>query len=345
VRSPYLSQLQLHAMKSCRAETLPLLYTSNCYCLPGKAGGSPFALALEAATETDAIGQQTFPEAHWRRAAMSSERLEVHIEMRRYTEADALARQMIDVYERTLGTGHPRYASALHTLGFLAYQRGNDAEALQLLRRALSATLSAPAPSARRVALYTRDLGFAHGLNGELDKSRKLLQESISGFMALEPADTTEAAVALSYLATVEFDAGNLDDTDHALDRIQTLRSRPAGINPLRLPPLATATAVARLQAARGRWHDAARTLNLGIAAMPTTGTYPNEVQIEAQLSRAWIQWHRGNHDDARHAEAQARLELARMPGIATHVRRLAMDVAELSRLYPAVDTATSRRQ
>ena len=55
----------------------------------------------------------------------------------RYSEAEKLEREELDISRRVLGAEHPQTAASIYNLGVIAANRGNRTEALSLLRQAL----------------------------------------------------------------------------------------------------------------------------------------------------------------------------------------------------------------
>ena len=133
----------------------------------------------------------------------------------RLDEAEQLARSALDAASRSRPAGHPTIAKAQLTLGRVLRERGDYAQAVQWLDRAVAAYATSPATESE-LGLALNALANTHYYAGRLDESQTL----------------NERLLALDRKVYGSAHPGVADDLIN-LGAIQNLRGRPAEAAPM----------------------------------------------------------------------------------------------------------------
>ena len=98
-------------------------------------------------------------------------------ELRRYEEALPLLQELVAILERTVGTESSEYALALQDVAAQLIEMGRHERARDILQRALAIAERLPDDDVTSFVLHT--LGHVHGLMGDLEMKRALVQRSL----------------------------------------------------------------------------------------------------------------------------------------------------------------------
>lgn len=207
-------------------------------------------------------------------------------------------KEAVPLYERIL-QAQPNHADALHLLGTIAYQQGDDLQALELIRRATELTDHRPEPHYhlglvllrqgkldeaasrfRRAIEVAPTFALAHHHLGMVYQRRGRLEDAAACFQCALELDATLPRAACA-LADVFFALGRVAEAVPALQK--ALTDAPQDAN---------------LHATLGNaWHAQ------GDLAQAVTA-YRNAVTLDAKLVRAW--WGLGCAASARREHAVA---------------------------------------
>ncbi len=131
-------------------------------------------------------------------------------------------------FEQNWNGRHPRYAECLHSLGVLAKERGDYAEAEPLLRHAAERYVAILGPKHPKLALTWTELAHLHQQVADFDSAERLFQQAAE---VLETADGQELELArcLQGLGQCYLDTGELTPAEPLLRHALTIRLRRLG--------------------------------------------------------------------------------------------------------------------
>lgn len=141
-------------------------------------------------------------------------------------------------------------AEALANLGNASWQRGREAEAAELWRRALSGFGKSLSDQHPLVAQVRSNLGMHLQAQGHLAEAEQLFAAARDLFAVLRGQDCPDVANAELKLAFLHVDQGELDRATAAAERALAIRRTHFGADAAEVPGALQALAYVRLQAA-----------------------------------------------------------------------------------------------
>ncbi len=143
-------------------------------------------------------------------------------------EAVAADRLALEVFEQTLGAGHPQSAATLINLGMLLAEQGHTEEAVQFEKRALAIHEKIQPPQQHSLASISNNLGMALFKLGQRDEAEAAYRRAIAIFDKL-PDGALGSADALSNLAVLHKTMGQDELAISEHRRALALRERVLG--------------------------------------------------------------------------------------------------------------------
>jgi CHAT domain-containing protein/Tfp pilus assembly protein PilF len=143
-----------------------------------------------------------------------------------FTESDAVHRESVAMFERTVGPDSPRLAWALNNYGLLFWRQGNNDAALPLFERALAIWTRAKSADASRalnnLAITTRRLGDFAAARSYYERSLAIKEKT------LHP-DHTEVALVVYNLANLLREMGDSAAARPMYERALRIREKALG--------------------------------------------------------------------------------------------------------------------
>ncbi len=135
----------------------------------------------------------------------------------------------IELYERALGTTHPKVAAAQHNLGLLLMRRGHDEDARARIELAVSLWERGLGPEHPKVALGLNTLGLLLNAEGRDDEAEETLERALAiREKTLGPAHPLVAS-PLTNLGGMALARGDLTRAQTRLERALEIRERSLG--------------------------------------------------------------------------------------------------------------------
>jgi serine/threonine-protein kinase len=136
----------------------------------------------------------------------------MHAEQNRFNAAEQTARKAITEGATTLGASHGLTLEAQEMLGRIHSEQGKYAEAISVLRPALTARQASREPAA--IAAAASALSTAHFYSGHYDEARDLAQEALAARREAHGAKHPLVADDHVSLGVVEFDTGRYAEAE-----------------------------------------------------------------------------------------------------------------------------------
>lgn len=118
----------------------------------------------------------------------------------RFTEAEPLLKQALEIRQKVLPPGHPVIAISLHNIGGIYYSQRRFTEAEPLFKQAIEIFLALPHEPTMALAASLNQLGALYQEQGRLKKSESLHQQSLEIRQKALPPGHPDIAISLNYL-------------------------------------------------------------------------------------------------------------------------------------------------
>ncbi len=133
-----------------------------------------------------------------------------HYRQGRFAEAEQELRDADSIFRQTYADGHPIIAKNRAVLALILLSRGKTDEALQLSRQSVDTDQRLYGPTHRETAFSEDPLGLALLASGRTDEARQIFQSDLEARMAVFPPTHIQIARTWMFLATTDFNSGNL---------------------------------------------------------------------------------------------------------------------------------------
>ncbi len=147
----------------------------------------------------------------------------------RFDEALPLRNDVATSLRSQLGVDDPRTLEAEEFQGVLLERLGRHADALPHFEHVLSVRTEALGPDDASTLLTMDRLGCVQRNLGNLEESRRLLQETVDRYQANDAGETEEAMRTMSHLATTLFQLEQVPEARDLRIRIFEVRNRILG--------------------------------------------------------------------------------------------------------------------
>ena len=149
----------------------------------------------------------------------------------KYTEAIPLAKQVLDIHEKALGTEHPDYAESLNNLAFFYQTQGRYDEAEPLYKRSLDIREKALGENHPDVATSLNNLAGLYYSQGRYSEAEPLYQRSLAIREKAFGKDHPNVATSLNNLALLYDNQGRFDEAEPLYKRSLAIDEKALGEN------------------------------------------------------------------------------------------------------------------
>ena len=136
----------------------------------------------------------------------------VNLGLRRYPEAEALEKRVMEYAERTMQPGDPRFASTLNNMGYLLLMQGKAAEAETHLKKALGALEASVGDGHEHTQVTLGHLAELYRSQKRYPETEDMLKRLLAGLEKANGPDHIEVARILNNLALVYKEQGKNDE-------------------------------------------------------------------------------------------------------------------------------------
>ena len=148
----------------------------------------------------------------------------------KYVEAVHLAKNILEIYEKNMGTGHPLVATGLTNLAFLYENWGTLKVATLYYRRALNIRKKTLGPDHPLVAQSLNNLGMLYRAQGRFKEAGPLFRQSLSILEKKKEPDHTIIVMVLNNLAGLAEKQNEMKKAAALKKRAKVIQSRLTGI-------------------------------------------------------------------------------------------------------------------
>lgn len=230
----------------------------------------------------------------------------VQLDQGRYDEAEKTAQEVIRLEGARAKPDHARLASCSRKLAAALEHGERPAEAIEVLKKALSHAEKAFGAEHAETAGHLHELGLLHRRHGQHDTAQLCLRRALGIYRALgakspEAAVSQETAQTLYNLAGSLEESGDLNGAATEFERMLALRERQLSANPEE-----TASAQVRLAGLHLQTGRASSARELLTRALPTLERRGGPVLTQALEMLAGLEERSGRGEQARQYREKA---------------------------------------
>ena len=212
-------------------------------------------------------------------------------------EADPLIRRSLDLYEKRLGTDHPRYAGALKTRASIEALRGQDQDAEKHYRQALTIDERVVGPQSSAVADDLMNLVPLLKRSGKRQLANANIERALAIRVAEFGAESPVTTGAILASAQMAYETGQYDEARRLVDRALQIQER--GFGSKHHTMVAGWIFMSRLDIAQGKLDDAAGSMARAAEILATALPPDNPFSIDVLTGNADVAQARGQLADA----------------------------------------------
>jgi CHAT domain-containing protein len=160
------------------------------------------------------MAKRLFGEEHPRVAISIYNLANVYESQGRYTEAESLLRQALEMNQRLLGEQHPIIATNLNQLANVYESQGRYTEAESLIRQALELRKRLFGEEHPDVATSLHSLALVYKIQGKYDEAEPLYHQALEMYKHMLGEKHPYVATSMSSLALLYYDRGQYEEAE-----------------------------------------------------------------------------------------------------------------------------------
>ena len=150
-------------------------------------------------------------------AEINIEISQIYINQGKYSEAESLLNQALNIVKSSLGPDHPNVAVCMSNLGQVYLNQGKYSEAEPLLKQALNIVKSSLGPDHSEMARILNNLAMVYINQGKYSEAESLLNQALNIVKSSLGPDHPNVAVCMSNLGQVYLNQGKYSEAEPLL--------------------------------------------------------------------------------------------------------------------------------